>query len=97
MRQRRRKARPIRAKEGASVANPGQLCLCPGIGTPQVGLSCPKLAVTTHCSQLEKTWKILMIVILPSIFSEQRINETITSHAPCGKIMKLLQLTCTQN
>ncbi|TRZ18241.1 hypothetical protein HGM15179_008907 [Zosterops borbonicus] len=30
MRQRRRKAQPIRAKAGAGVANPSQLCLWPG-------------------------------------------------------------------
>lgn len=51
---------------------------------------------STPFSQLEKTWKI-PIAILPSIFSEQRVNKDFSPHAPYGKNLKLLQLTCTQN
>lgn len=52
---------------------------------------------STPFSQLEKTWKILMNVILPSVFSQQRVNDAVSSHVPCGNHLKLLQLTCTQN
>lgn len=55
MRQRRWKARPIRAKAGANAANQGRLWSALEIGTPQVGLSCPELAVTTPSSQVSHT------------------------------------------
>lgn len=52
MRQRRRKARPIRAEPGASAANPGQLCIWPGNWDTTGGTVLPRVGGDNTSSQV---------------------------------------------